>query len=119
LYNYDKLCEWNQNFYSSQIDTFFENILADGKKIEYQKEMFIEHLLPEINWELEFLDMKCIEKVDISLGKDTLFIFTYLPKEVNTHLNDSKYAKKHTSNFLKKYFRYNGTFIFDESDLPF
>jgi hypothetical protein len=118
LDNYNKLNEWNERFYSSKIDLFFENILNDKNKIEYQTEMAYKNLLPKLNSYLLILGNEKIEKITFEYYMKELRIVTNLTDDVIDRLNRHTGAKKYTLEFLKTYFRYSGDFEYS-IELPF
>ena len=118
LENFNHLSEWNAKYYSGKIDEFFDDVLEDDYKIEYQKELLSEGLLESVNWVLDFYDEK-INDIDFRLSDGKLDLIVDAPDKLISVLNENNVIKRHTLYFLKNYFRFTGEYKYVRYDLPF
>ncbi len=122
LCDYDDLFKWNKKFYSGLRDEFFNDIVSDYNKIQYQYSICEKQLLNIINAGISkiYIDdsIKGIKDINFGYYDEELILYLEVPDIITSELNINEFVKSHVSRILDIYFNYKGKFIFGEV-LPF
>lgn len=121
LCDFDDLHLWNNKFYSELRKDFFNDIVMDKEKINYQYSECRIELLNLINFisSVSYNDENEINEVYIYYDGKELTLDLDKPSGIVSKLNTDKSLNSHVKRLLKEYFNYEGKFRFVEETLPF
>jgi hypothetical protein len=112
-------CQW----FDSECNAFYQDIVADRKRVDVLIEDFRKQVGREIRWPLLRSNHEALEVSAINLywngPDDSLRIWAPFGSEGAKLLNEDSKVKSHVANALQSIYRYSGPFQFEDDDIPF
>ena len=123
LEDYSRLHKANCQWFDSECDAFFKDVVTDYDRAKVYNEEFLRkvkwglymNLMSQFDDEVKELDTA---SVNWSSGKKHVWIGLTVPRPMIDYLNENKAAIREVQKALLAIYRYDGEFIFDD-DIPF
>ncbi len=130
LYNYDLLNDANYDIYGSLIERYYDNIFLNKKKIDLFWSDFSSSIRQTFNYTVQtkygYNFVQSAEHFEYNYKDECLFIYCVeywdlynIIDDIIKKLNADKTLIETIKDELKKYYRYEGRFLFAENELPF
>ena len=123
LADYGRLHAANCKWFGLTCDAFYEQVVGDLHRTRVFLEDFTEAVKWFLRWRVSRQLQKTIDLDTLSLNwrgsKKLLSLSASLDADVIAFLNGDEEIKRHVAGQLKKIYRYDGPFNFDDDDIPF
>lgn len=112
-------CQW----FDAECDTFYRDIVQDGKRVNVLIEEFRKESRWHIRWAFVEANLKPPDTESISLtwvdSKSSLYVYGEFGMAGASLLNGNQHAKTRVAAALRKVYRYSGPFEFADDEIPF
>lgn len=123
LHEYGKLHAANCQWFDSECNAFYREVMKDGKRVGVLIEDFRKESRWHIRWPFLEHNLKAPEPESINIlwsdKKASAQIYGEFGTEGAKILNSDANAKGHVAKALQKVYRYSGPFEFEDDDIPF
>lgn len=123
LPDYGALHSANCQWFDSECNAFYRDIASDAKRLNVLLDDFRKQAGYEIRWALLRNNVKAPDASSINLywdeSSNSLNIWAPFGTEGASLLNGDAKAKKAATDALQSVYRYSGSFVFEDEDIPF